>query len=116
MAAVGGVATFAGLSLNNVGNGYTLQATSAGLSSVTTSSINVVNGAATHLVILGQPPHSISAGSSFGLTIAAEDAQGNLVSGTVGNVTVALANNPGAARFRARPAPAFPAASPRSRT
>ncbi len=40
--AVNGVATFTGLSLNNAGTGYVIQAASSGLSSVTTSAFNVV--------------------------------------------------------------------------
>jgi sugar lactone lactonase YvrE len=36
-----GVATFSGLTINKVGNGYTLQVSSSGLSSVTTSAIDV---------------------------------------------------------------------------
>src|SRR5262249_27806583 len=40
--AIGGVATFAGLTLNQGGQGYTLQATSNGLSRATTNGINVI--------------------------------------------------------------------------
>ena len=41
-----GLATFAGLSLNKVGSGYTLQVSSKGLASATTSPFNVVSSAA----------------------------------------------------------------------
>ncbi len=40
--AVDGVATFSGLTLNNVGNGYTLQASSNALTPTTTDPINVI--------------------------------------------------------------------------
>jgi hypothetical protein len=40
-----GLATFTGLSLNKVGSGYTLQVSSSGLTSATTSPFNVVNSA-----------------------------------------------------------------------
>jgi hypothetical protein len=41
-----GVATLSGLTLNKVGTGYTLQLSSSGLSSATTSAITVTNAAA----------------------------------------------------------------------
>jgi len=41
VAASQGVATFSGLTINKVGNGYTLQVSSAGLSSATTNAIDV---------------------------------------------------------------------------
>jgi hypothetical protein len=50
---------------------------------------------ATHLVVTTQPPGTVTAGSGFGFTVAAEDSQGNVASGYLGNVTVALASNPG---------------------
>ena len=40
--ATGGVASFSNLTLDNTGVGYTLQATAAGLPSVTTSAISVL--------------------------------------------------------------------------
>ena len=39
--AVNGVATFSGLTINNPGNGYTLQATANGLTPATTTAIDV---------------------------------------------------------------------------
>jgi fibronectin-binding autotransporter adhesin len=47
-AAVNGVATFNGLSLNNTGAGYTLVATSAGLTPDTTAAFEVITGVAYH--------------------------------------------------------------------
>jgi uncharacterized repeat protein (TIGR03806 family) len=46
-AAVGGVATFANLSINNAGNGYTLSAASSGLAGATSVAFNVMAQAAT---------------------------------------------------------------------
>ncbi len=90
-----GITIFSGLTLNKVAAGYTLQATGAGLPSVTTNAIQVNVGALAQLAITSEPPASVTAGSSFGLTATAEDAEGNEVSGFTGNVTVALAANPG---------------------
>jgi hypothetical protein len=50
--AVAGVATFSNLSINNPGNGYTLVATSTGLTSATSTPFTV---GTTHLVFLIQP-------------------------------------------------------------
>ncbi len=92
--AVGGVAVFSGLTLNKVGGGYTLAVTSGTLTSATSSGISVAPGTAMQLLISGEPPSTTVAGSSFGLTVTAEDAGGNVLSGFNGFVTVALANNP----------------------
>ena len=45
------------------------------------------------MAIKTEPPSSVAAGSTFGLTVQVEDSLGNPVSG--GTVTVALGNNPG---------------------
>ena len=94
VAAAGGFATFSSLSLNEVG-GYILAASGSGLAAVTTSSINVVPGAATQLVITTPPPSTVAAGIAFGLTVTAEDAEGNVATGFSGSVTAGLATNPG---------------------
>ena len=54
VAAVAGRATFAGISLNNAGTGYTLTASSPGLSAATSSAFNVtVPAAATNMIKQG---------------------------------------------------------------
>jgi len=50
--------------------------------------------ATTYLVVTTQPA-SVVAGSSFGLTVTAEDSSGNVDTSFNGTVTVALATNPG---------------------
>src|SRR5205814_4191486 len=52
-AASGGVATFAGLSIDKVGTGYTLTATGAG--SATSTAFNITAGTATQLVFSVEP-------------------------------------------------------------
>jgi len=42
VAAASGVATFTDLSINNIGTGYTLTATSGGLTSATSSTFNIM--------------------------------------------------------------------------
>jgi subtilase family serine protease len=92
---VNGVATFSGLTLNALGTGYTIQATSSGLGSVTTSPFNVVAGAAAALVLTSQPGSSVTAGSGFGLSVTVKDAFGNVVSSYNGSVNLAISSNPG---------------------
>jgi hypothetical protein len=93
VAAVNGVASFSWLLLNNAGSGYTLQAASSGLTSTTTSGVNVRStGAATQLVVSTDPPSGLAAGGSFGLVVAVEDSFGNLASGFNGSVTIANSN------------------------
>jgi dUTPase len=93
--AVAGVATFTGLTISSVGSGYTLQAASGGLTPTTTNPITVTApGAATQLVVTGQPPASVSAGGNFGLVVKAEDVLGIVDVSFNGSVTIALAANP----------------------
>ena len=94
MTASGGVATFSGLTLNKVGSGYTLQASSSDLTSATTTGITVTPASATQLAILagGEPPASVDAGQSFPMVVDAEDQFGNLATSFNGSVTIALAN------------------------
>src|SRR5205814_2130188 len=92
-----GLATFSGLSLAKAGNGYALQVTAAGLSAATTNAFNVVPAAASQLVITVPPPGSVAAGAGFNLSVAAEDALGNVTTSFSPTLTVALANDPGGA-------------------
>jgi hypothetical protein len=93
--AVDGVAAFSSLTLNKAGTGYTLRATASDLAAATTNSFDVVPAAATQLVVLTQPPATVSSGSAFGFRVAAEDPFGNINPSFNGTVTVALEANPG---------------------
>jgi hypothetical protein len=95
--AVNGVAVFTNLQLDRAGTGYVLQAISNGLTAGTTAAFSVTGGAATHLVVSVPPPGSVSTASNFGLSVAAEDALGNVDPGFHGNVTIALSSDPGGA-------------------
>ena len=97
VAAAGGVATFAGLTLDNVGQQYLLQATSTGLASAGTAAFGVSPAAPAQLVITAQPSVHITAGSGFGLGVAVEDAFGNIVTGFSGDVSVSMAAAPAGA-------------------
>jgi FKBP-type peptidyl-prolyl cis-trans isomerase 2 len=92
-----GVAMFAGLMLDQAAGGDALRASSGGVATVTTNPFAVNAGAANHLVIMIEPPASVTAGAGFGLAVAAEDAFGNVDPSYSGNVTLTLASNPGGA-------------------
>ena len=84
VAMVNGVATFSDLTLNKLGSGYTLTAASDSLPSATSAPFNVTD----QLVVITQPPSSVTAGSPFGLVVAAEDGDGNVDASYNGSVTV----------------------------
>ena len=90
-----GVAVFSGLTLKVPDSGYTITATASGLSSTTTDSFNVTLGA-TQLVVTTQPPASVPAGTTFSITVSAEDGGGNVDTTYNQAVTLSLGNANGA--------------------
>ena len=72
------------LILDTVGSGYTLQATGPGLTAGTSPAFGVGD----QLVVTTQPPSTITAGSSFGLVVKAEDGLGNVDTNFNGSVSV----------------------------
>jgi len=95
VSASSGVASFSGLSIDKIGSGYTLAASSSGLTSVTSSSFNVTLGSAAKLAFLTQPGGG-SGGSPWSTqpVVAFEDAGGNTVSSTT-QVSLAIVTNAG---------------------
>src|SRR5439155_1512878 len=96
VAAAGGVATFAGLSINRPGTGYTLAAATNGIATKLSTAFNVAAGTATQLVFTVQPS-AVTAGAAITppVQVTAEDGLGNTDPTFTGNVTVALGANPG---------------------
>ena len=94
--AVAGVATFSTLSLDKVGTGYTLAATSAGLTGAASTAFNVTPGAAAKLVYSVQPS-AVIAGAAINPSVVVEiqDAASNVVTGATNAVTIAIGANPG---------------------
>jgi hypothetical protein len=80
--AVNGVATFADLAINNTGTGYTLVASSTGLTSATSAAFNITApapSAALSTVVAGTP--SFTAGGSSAISVTVKDGLGNPLSG-----------------------------------
>ncbi len=101
VATVNGVATFSTLSLDKVGTGYTLVASSptpTPLTQATSSGFNIGPGAAAQLAII-QQPSTVASGAAISpaVTVQLRDAAGNNVTSPERNVTVALGSNPGGA-------------------
>lgn len=90
-----GVASFAGLSLDRAGTGYTLSASSGALPAAASSTFNVEPSLATQLVFTTQPPDTITAGEPISVVVTARDAQGNTATSFADSVRLALAVNPG---------------------
>ena len=95
VSAVSGVATFANLSLNKSGNGYTLVATSGSLAQATSGSFNVRAGPATQIAANSATSQSgqVSAAVPAPPSVIVRDANGNPVSGVA--VTFAVTSGGG---------------------
>ena len=102
VAAVNGVATFTGLSINNAGVGYVLEATSTSLPPLGSASFSILpaqqGGTPTTLAFVQQPT-TVATGASItpAVTVAVRDANGNTVTSFTGSVTLAIGTNPGGA-------------------
>jgi hypothetical protein len=95
VSAVAGVATFSNLTLDKPGQGFTLQATATGLTSVTSTTF-VAIGPATKLAFNVQPTASIrNATIAPSVVVAVQDAAGNVVTNASTSVTMAIGTNAG---------------------
>src|SRR5207247_2479224 len=96
VAAVSGEASFAGLSIDRVGTGYTLTAAGGGLTGGPSVAFNITPGAAARLVFTVEPTN-VAAGAAIApaVQVTAQDALGNTDLGFTGHVTVAIGANPG---------------------
>jgi hypothetical protein len=99
VAANGGVAVFTGVMIETAGSGLTLTASSGNLTPASSKSITVTPGTATQLAVTSQPPASVMAGVGFGLTVAAEDAFGNVVTNFTGSISLTLSGGNGPAHL-----------------
>jgi hypothetical protein len=89
-----GVATFNGLTITKSALDYTLTL-SSGKMTVTSAEFNVVSAKATKLVVTAEPTMSIVAGTTFSVTITAEDQSGNVAGGFISKISLAKKSGPG---------------------
>ena len=99
-AAVDGVATFSGVSINKAGTAYTLTATSSGLTSATSTAFNVTVGAAAKLAFSTQPGATTARRGAPSFTVQVEDAGGNTVTTVPLRLPSPSAPTPAAAALR----------------
>ncbi|MGB6501741.1 MAG: hypothetical protein WBG19_10185, partial [Thermoplasmata archaeon] len=93
--AIAGVATFASLTVNKPGTGFTLAASSPGLGAATTSAFDIVAGAPSKLVFAVQPSSAIAnAVLNPAIVVNAQDSQGNPTPSFTGTVSLGFATNP----------------------
>jgi hypothetical protein len=91
----GGVATFGDLSIDMAGSGYTLVASSSGLTGATSNSFAVNPATPDHLVFLHQPTNTSAGQTISAVIVEVVDQFGNVVtSDNSDTVTVAIGNNP----------------------
>ena len=94
---VSGIATFSALSINIVGTGYTLTASSTpSYTAATSAAFNITPGASAKLAFL-QGPSNTSAGSAItpAVEVAVEDANGNIeTSDNATKVSLVIGTNP----------------------
>src|SRR5262249_46639899 len=77
----GGIATFSDLSINKTGVGYTLSASSTGLTGVTSSAFDIT-ARPTHLAFAVEPSDTVAgAAITPAVTVQVEDASNNVVTG-----------------------------------
>ena len=74
--------------LNLAGSGYTLSASSGNLAPGTSTAIAVSAAAASQLVVTTAPPASVTAGTGFGMVVAAEDSFGNVATTSTTPITL----------------------------
>lgn len=84
---VNGVATFPNLSIDKSEQGYTLVASSTGLSSATSAAFNILPAPAASFVISGVVTPTVTAGTAMNITVIAKDQFGNQASTYNGTVS-----------------------------
>lgn len=91
-----GVATFSNLSIDKAGTGYTLRATSTGLTGAVSAAFNILVGPAQRLAFSVQPSNAGSAAAiSPAVQVLVLDAGGNTVTASSASIAMAIGNNPG---------------------
>jgi hypothetical protein len=91
-AAVNGVATFANLVIN-AASSYTLTASDGTLTTATSTPFTITPGAAAKLAFLQQPSNATAGATiSPAVSVAVQDALGNIVSGNSSTVTLTLSS------------------------
>jgi outer membrane murein-binding lipoprotein Lpp len=96
VAAVSGEATFSDISIDKVGVGYTLTASSGDLASATSASFEIKVGAPVQLAFSVEPSNTdATLPITPAIKVQVQDAGGNQVPTATDSITLAIGNNPG---------------------
>jgi hypothetical protein len=95
IAATAGVAAFSTLRIDRAGTGYTLAATSPGLTGTTSAAFDVVTAPVTQLAFIAQPVTTTAGVTLPAVQVAAQDSLGNVVADFTDVVTLTIGTNPG---------------------
>jgi hypothetical protein len=95
--AVGGVATFTGLTVSAPGTALRLRATATGVPIVLSNTFTITARPATRLAFFTQPPATVNAGDAFSTAVRVLDDLGNLVPSFNGTVGLTLTGATGGA-------------------
>jgi Bacterial Ig-like domain (group 2) len=94
--AIAGVASFSGISINKIGTGYKLNATSGTLTKAVSATFNITAGAATKVGFLVAPSNAVaSTVMAPAVQVAIQDVNGNTVTSSTANVTLTIGAGPG---------------------
>jgi hypothetical protein len=94
--AVGGVATFDNITLDQVGDGYTLTATASGLTSATSNEFNVSAAPVARLVFAADLATTKAGDPIAGVKVEIRDQGGTLLTGRTDQITMQIKDNPAA--------------------
>jgi hypothetical protein len=98
VAATNGIATINSITIDRAGNGYTLAASSVGLTGALSSTFNMSAAAASQLVFSVQPSGCMTnTPIAPAVKVSVTDSLGNVLTGVSTTVTVSMFANPGAA-------------------
>jgi protocatechuate 3,4-dioxygenase beta subunit len=96
LAVTSGTAMFSGVKIDKIGNGYTLVASSFGLTSATSNAFNITAGAPFQLTFSIQPGNGTGGNNlSVQPVILIQDAGGNVITSATNSITLSIGNNPG---------------------
>ena len=89
------MATFADLSIDRAGAGYTLRASSGKLAGVTSAGFNVKAGTGTELVFRAPPANAVAGEVFAPVTVEVRDSHGNIDTDSTVEVSLSLGGSAG---------------------
>ncbi|MBS4029238.1 MAG: T9SS type A sorting domain-containing protein [Ignavibacteriales bacterium] len=93
--AISGLATFSGVKIDKIGEGYTFTASASGLTSITSDSFDITVGSPSKLSFSSQPGNG-TGGTALTTqpVVCVQDAGGNIVTTATNSISLAIGTNP----------------------